>query len=187
MKEKAWITRLRPQMETLGAAWLVPIGVAIGWIQCESGGRMGETTSLDERGLFQLHPDESRDLGIDHRRLSTDEIYSLASGYKLVDYYRSATRRVLQNCGAFIPAGTEYHWRLVKLGHSGGLGSLSKWMNAAAKAACVSSWDELRAYLTANDADLLHSTKHSPAKWVGLVDKVFTIGQPYGVDRLACI
>ncbi len=181
----AWLPRIHGTIEKLCATYGVPYGVALGWIQVESGGRLGETTSLDERGYFQLLPDESTEIGVDHQRLSIDSDYSLEAGFKLINYYAKVVRFRARVCNVSLAEGSEFFWRLVKLGHSMGGGSLSVMLRDAAAANAASSWDSFSAFLRAHDADYLHRLKHSPVKWLSLIDRMFAIGRPYGVERAA--
>jgi hypothetical protein len=178
-----WLPRLQAPLGQLCATNLVPCGVAIGWIQVESSGRLAETTNLDERGYFQLLPEESRDLGLDHQRLSTDSDYSLQSGFMLIEYYRHAHRRMCDanNITCVLPM-TEYYWRMIKFAHSMGQGSVGAFLRDAAAVGAANDWPSLCAYLTANDARYLHQLKHSPVKWIGLINRMFAIGQPYGIS-----
>ena len=178
----SWLPKLRPQLQNLCTAWAVPLGVPVGWIQVESGGRLDEVTTLKERGYFQLMPSESQDLGLQHERLSTDSMYSLAAGFKLINYYSRAIARVCRIGGIeYVRPGTEYHWRLCKLGHSMGLGATQTVLLEAAKAHATISWDMLKSFALANDEALTKKTKHSPVKWFPFVDRMFLIGAPYGI------
>jgi len=187
-----WLPKLRPRLETLCLEHGVPLGVAVGWIQKESGGRLSETTSYDERGYFQLMPEESKDLGLDHARLSTDSDYSLEAGFTLIASYN---RRVLkaashasitdQRVRAFLdtPHGTEYRFRLVKFFHSIGGGAAKAIFLDALIDQAADSWAALSIYAMERDDQYLHELKHRPSKWIGLVNEMFKIGEPYGIGK----
>ncbi len=89
----------------------IPLYFLLGWIQVESAGRLEETTSLNELGYFQVHPDESRMLNLDHPRLGTDSEYSVFGGIRLVRYNAAQA----QSRG--FPAETELLWRATKWRH----------------------------------------------------------------------
>jgi hypothetical protein len=177
-----WLAPLRPAIENMCSAWRVPLGVVVGWIEVESGGRLRETTSLGERGYFQLTPAESQDLGLQHARLSTDSLYSLSAGFKLIDYYRKIIARLLILRQPAIVSGSEYFWRLVKLAHTMGQGATSTILVDAFAAGQGSSWEALRQFALQNEAHYLQTLKHSPAKWFPFIDRMFQIGAPYGLD-----
>jgi hypothetical protein len=184
MVEK-WLPKLRPALESLCAAWGVPLGVAVGWIEAESGGRIDEVTSLGERGYFQLLPEESSDLGLQHVRLTSDSAYSLSAGFKLMTYYQRAVVRIVTGAGCdYVRAGSEYQWRLVKLAHSMGQGALKVIFADAVKSNSVVSWDMLRSFAVQHETDYVSRLRHSPTKWFALVDRVFTTGAPFGVEHL---
>ena len=77
----ALLDKLRGLSQSTG----IPLGLMVGWIAKESGGRLAVfsqpgkgDTSMDERGYWQLTPEESKTLGLDHARLSVDADYSLS-------------------------------------------------------------------------------------------------------------
>lgn len=167
----AILDELRKAATTSG----IPLGLLVGWIARESGGKLGEVTKLDERGYFQLMPAESKSLGLDHQRLSTDPVYSINAGLLLIGTYMKAVDAL-----NVAQPGSTYYWRLVKLMHTMGSGATKTIVNAAKAAGVAGSWDSLEKYATANDSEFLHETKHSPLKWFPLVDAVYNVGAPFG-------
>lgn len=180
----AWLPRLHGILEQLCGTHQVPYGVAIAWIAVESGGRLTETTSLDERGYFQLLPEESKDIGVDHRRLSTDSDYSLGAGFKLINYHRNIINKICTTNAIALPPQSEFYWRIVKMSHSIGPGALRTLMRDGNAAGSLGDWLAFSAFLRANDAHYLHELKHSPAKWLALIERMFAIGRPYGTGQL---
>lgn len=155
----------------------IPLGLMIGWIAKESGGRIGDLTKLDERGYFQLHPDESKALGLDHQRLSTDPDYSIAGGVALIKKYMGRVDGL-----GVAPKGSEYYWKVVKLFHTMGSGAAAKIVKMASAAGAVSSWESLEKYALDNETELFRIVKHSPTKWFPLVDKVYATGKDFGFE-----
>jgi hypothetical protein len=160
----------------------IPLGVLVGWIAKESGGKLAVhpqpgagDTKLDERGLFQLMPAESKMLGFDHQRLSTDPVYSINAGLALIGHYMGEADKL-----GVAQHGSNYYWRLVKLLHTMGSGAVDKIIAAAKADGAVASWEALEEYATSHDAELLHATKHSPVKWFPFVDEVYATGAPFG-------
>ena len=154
----------------------IPLGLLVGWIAKESGGKLGEVTpKYDERGYFQLMPSESKALGLDHERLSTDPVYSINGGLALIGKYMGDVDKL-----GVAPKGSSYYWRLVKLAHSMGSGAMNKIVDEAKTAGVAGSWESLEKFATANDSHFLSETKHSPLKWFPFVDKVYAVGAPFG-------
>jgi hypothetical protein len=133
----------------------IPLWLLVGWVHQESGGNAADKTALDERGYFQLMPEESQTLKLDHARLSEPE-YSVMGGIKLVHYYARLVRRM-----GIDPAAPSF-WPLVKLQHSIGMGDARKVvLDAKAHGVDMKSWPAIRAHATANHARLhLHSWWH---------------------------
>jgi len=176
----SWLPDIRDRIEQLAAEFQVPVGLAIGWIEVESGGHIGEVTSLGERGYFQLMDDESASLGLNHDRLSIDIDYSLRGGFMLVDYYRDMVGRweveTLEG---------ELFWRMVKMAHSIGPGACKVIVKQAVASSALATWSDFRSFCFRNDHKFVVALRHSPAKWCALVDRVFLIGSPFGFD-LTC-
>jgi hypothetical protein len=149
----------------------------LGWISVESGGKYWDSTTKTfpqgENGLFQISPDESRSLGLDHGRLLTDFDYSMLGGIKLVQANMARVAAM-----GYDPSEPIF-WRMVKYVHSTGAGGVQQTLNAAAQAGVdTHDWDALESYIHDNEAALLHLTKHSQTKWSGNVDKVMVAGLP---------
>jgi hypothetical protein len=155
----------------------IPLSFLLGWISIESGGRIEDLTSLDERGYFQIHPDESRSLQLDHRRLSTDPEYSIQGGIRLIGRYGE---RVKQLGFAY---GTDLFWHLVKLLH---------WLPKGVQVTCAhmrehgfkpTTWEEFKQYMIANRLELLRriggrpGTGWDPLRGIANVDKLFEQGK----------
>lgn len=169
------VNAILPDLKQAATSSGIPLGLLVGWIAKESGGRLDDVTSLGERGLFQLFPDESKQLGIDHQRLSTDLTYSINAGLALIGHYMGIVSRM-----DVAPNGSSYFWRMVKLAHSMGSGAVAKIVAAAKAAGATGSWATLERYALDHNAELLHATKHSPSKWFPFVDDVARVGAPFG-------
>lgn len=168
------VDKILPQLKAAAARSGIPLGLLIGWIARESGGKLADTTSLNERGLFQLMPSESSSLNLDHNRLSTDLDYSIEAGLLLIaKYMREAdTLAIAQH-------GTPYYWRLVKLIHTIGSGATKKVVTAAKADNDTGTWDLLEQ----------HALDHTPkyTKWFRLVDNVYDVGAPFGFGDTATV
>jgi len=169
------VDAILPELQKASAASGVPLGLLVGWVAKESGGKIGEVTRLDERGLFQLMPDESKRLGLDHQRLSTDLVYSINAGLLLIATYMKDVDAL-----GVAAKGSTYYWLLVKLAHTMGVGAMDKIVAAAKASGQAGSWSALESYALANNAALLSATKHSPSKWFPFIDALYDVGAPFG-------
>lgn len=148
----------------------IPLGLMVGWIAKESGGKLSDTTSLDERGYFQLMPAESKSLGLDHQRLSTDSDYSIQAGVDLINEYSGIVSAL-----GVAPAGSSYFYKLVKLVHSMGSGQTKKVVKAAVAAGAADSWNDLETFAMG-----MKINGPQPKKWFPFVDTVYEVGKPFG-------
>lgn len=149
----------------------IPREYLLGWITVESGGKLGDLTKICERGYFQVHPEESQRLNLDHDRLSTDPGYSVEGGVKLVKMYRSGIERLAEQLG--IDKKSDLFWGLVKLRHW--IPSAPQRLLAAMSAnkVSISTWDSIRQYVTADPA--LRLGGFDPRAGIKSVDKYLTV------------
>lgn len=89
----------------------IPLYVLLGWINVESAGRLEGPTSIGELGYFQLHPEESQSLKLDHPRLRTDPNYSVWGGIQLVRWKAAGAQQ------RGFPESSELFWRVAKWLH----------------------------------------------------------------------
>jgi hypothetical protein len=153
----------------------LPLDFLLGWIAVESAGRIDETTtSLDERGFFQIHPKESKSLGLQHQRLTSDPDYSVQSGIRLVHYYAALARQRYP----WIPAGSELFWRVVKLQHAMGVRLTKDLLTAIRREGVTPTWEQIKAYeISARGKQLHRLLRHEPGRFGRNVDRVFVRGR----------
>ena len=171
------LDRMPGELKKASALAKVPLGLLVGWIAKESGGLLarhpqpgpGDTT-LDERGYFQLLPEESRVLHLQHERLSVDPRYSINGGLALIGRYMGIVDRF-----GIATRGSSYYWKLVKLLHSMGPGQTARIVHRAKAAGKVTSWDVLSTFALGLK---VHGAQ--PKKWFPFIDDVFAIGKWFG-------
>ncbi len=173
------VDKLLPQLSQLANTSNIPLGLLVGWVAKESGGKLSDTTSMDERGYFQLSPDESKRLRLDHQRLSTDSDYSLRAGANLIHEYEGNVQALK------IPAADGYsafYWLLVKLCHTVGVGQTKKWTQGALDAGKADTWSDFESFVRSK------SWKGpQPKKWLPFMDQLYAIGKPFGFGDAASV
>jgi hypothetical protein len=180
---KIWklVDALIPGFTRASDATGIPLGLMVGWVATESGGKIGSAPAPlkgqpdSERGFFQLTPSESARFGLDHMRLSTDPNYSIDAGIKLIQHYAKQAEAL-----AVAPKDSRYFWMLTKLGHTIGSGATKIIVNGAREAGQARSWEALYKHALDNEKKYLSATKHSPTKWFPHVEKAWQIGAPFG-------
>jgi peptidoglycan hydrolase-like protein with peptidoglycan-binding domain len=125
----------------------IPAEYLLGWITVESGAKLGDLTKICERGYFQVHPEESQDLKLDHDRLSTDPAYSVEGGIKLVRKYAAGIESLLRRPGAGEQA--DFFWALVKLRHWIPSAPVRILTQMRKKSVPVTDWSSVRNFVTA--------------------------------------
>jgi hypothetical protein len=153
----------------------VPLALLLGHVQVESGGRPDERTKLDERGLMQIHPATSREMGFDHSRMF-DPAYSIWAG---IEMFRRMADRIAKQYSFLFPSGRDdFFWHVVRFEFAIGSGAFHQIVVAMQTDHWLPrSWAEFRVYVAANRDRLFRLTKHDPTKWASNVDRVFALGE----------
>jgi hypothetical protein len=173
------VDKMLPKLAGIAQSTGTPLGLHVGWICKESGGKLSihpqpgpGDTSMDERGYYQLAPGESKKLGLDHQRLSTDGDYSLQAGTALIADYEAFVQKLGVDAA---PRGSALYWRLVKLCHTVGDGQTKKWVSAAKDAGTMGSWADFKEFVLGR-----RWRGPQPQKWLPFMDEVYRVGKPFG-------
>ena len=150
----------------------IPLALLLGWIQVESGRDLGSLTSICERGYFQLHPDESAMLGLDHDLVGTNADYSVSGGIALVKHYRKTIDTLSKTHG--IARGSDLYWRLVKLCHWIPSGPRKILTRMQEQGTPVGDWESIRTFARAHREVLKDAIKRDPVVGLESVDRTFT-------------
>ena len=168
-----WVASLTPLLERYRGD--IPLDFLIGWVKVESGGDIKSHTSLDERGYFQIHPEESKTLRLNHQLLDVDPDYSVQSGIRLIRHYMQRVQNQLK-----VAPGTDLFWHMVKFQHTG-IGYVQVILDAMrADGVSPSSWEAIRSYVKENTARLRRHrlfAKRDPNTLTRNVDELFEWGR----------
>jgi hypothetical protein len=163
------------------AEW-VPVDFLLSWIAKESGGDPKSTTSLGEKGLFQMKPGPDDEQGffklsdVDFARLATDPLFSLREGVQQAKTYALNAKRLLKD------AGVEWHgrdfWSLVKLHHNAfAMPKYSILAYQRTQGHGPENWDDLKDFAmgaASSGVDLVLENKALSSKLRSLTSKTFT-------------
>lgn len=169
-----WVNLYAPIIAKVASGSDIPLAMLLGHVQSESGGRPNDKTKLDERGLFQIHPGTSKEMGFDHSRMF-DPNYNIWAG---IEMFKRMADKLQREYRQLFPIRNDFFWRVVRFEFSIGSGAARQILRTmAAEKFQPRSWEQFAAYLTTNRKRLLSLTKHDPVKWAGMVDRVFATGQ----------
>jgi hypothetical protein len=174
-KTAPWVSGLLPLLECYRGD--IPLDFLIGWIAVETGGCVGDISRIDERGYFQIHPDELKNIKlkvngqpapVDRERLATDPEYSVRAGIALVRYYMGRAESVLK-----IKRGTDLFWPMVKFQHTG-TGFVQRFLGDMRRhGKSPTTWAEVRRYAEENRDRLKSVVGYDPVRLVENVDHLF--------------
>lgn len=150
----------------------IPKDMFLGWISEESGFRNdAPATSMGEVGFVQITPGEAREYGIDLSRVISDPRYSIQAGATLIRGYADKIRRLGYSDDS--PA----FWRLVKLGHTIGMGGVHALLSVAAdQSVDPNDWGALEALWNSYPEKISKYSLPDRSKWFNLIDRVFSRG-----------
>jgi hypothetical protein len=147
---RAWVRELVPLLDRYRGD--IPLDFLIGWIDVENGEKFNgkDKSPANERGYFQIHPDESKKMGVpDHTRLSFDRECSIKWGIELV---RDKMKQVQQLGFRY---GTDLFWAMVKLLHWLPVGVHAILKHMERNGFRTSNWEEFKGYVRRNQKELL--------------------------------
>ena len=150
----------------------IPLEFLLGWIDVESAWVLEPPSVTCERGYFQLYPEDSVSLGLDHDRIGADPTYSIQSGVPFVNRARKQIERAVKAFG--VPRNSDLYWRLVKLWHW--IPSAPEKILAAMSAQGVrpTDWDTVRDFARDNFESLAKIIRRDPREGMRSVDHMFT-------------
>lgn len=149
----------------------IPLEFLLGWIDVESAWVLEPPSVTCERGFFQLYPEDSVALGLDHDRIGTDAVYSAKAGIPFVNRARKAIARAVKAFG--VPQNSDLYWRLVKLWHWIPSGPEKILASMSSQGVRGTDWEGMRAFVNNNSAALTKIINRDPRDGMKSVDHMF--------------
>jgi hypothetical protein len=138
---------------------------------------------MNERGYFQLYPDDSVGLKLNHERLSSDSDYSVRAGIELIN------RDAAWAQGLGFKSGSDLLWHVAKLRHWLPAGIMGIVQDMRQHHLMPDTWDDFKEYVVANRPRINESIRMVagmkrtlPPKWdaaygIAFVDRMFDEGR----------
>jgi hypothetical protein len=202
-KVPTWAGSVTPYLESHSSN--IPLSFLLGWIATESEGNLhAPATKLNERGYFQIHPEEwcylqertqrahclqsvsakgAKTAFTDpvlervFEKLSTDQEYSLQTGIRYIEMNERNIRGLNLHCDQ--TTNPDLFWHLVKLNHSTNYKAVEVLIQDMKKnSVAPDSWQAISDYVhvKANRERLTSETHHDLVAGIENVDKVFKSG-----------
>jgi len=149
----------------------IPLEFLLGWIDVESAWVLEPPSVTCERGYFQLYPEDSVNLGLDHDRIGTDPAYSVRAGVPFVNRARKQIDRAVKAFG--VVRNSDLYWRLVKLWHWIPSGPEKILAAMSAQGVRANDWESVRAFVRDNFDSLTKIIRRDPRDGVRSVDHMF--------------
>lgn len=150
----------------------IPLEFLLAWVDVESAWVLEPPSVTCERGFFQLYPEDSVKLGLDHDRIGTDPVYSLQSGIRLIN--ERARQQIERAVKAFgIPRGSDLYWHLVKLWHWIPSAPEKILASMSAQGVKATDWESVRGFVHDNSEALRKIIKRDPRDGIRSVDHMF--------------
>lgn len=149
----------------------IPLEFLLGWIDVESAWVLEPPSVTCERGFFQLYPEDSVALNLDHDRIGTDPGYSIQSGVPFINRARKQIERAVRAFG--VPRNSDLYWRLVKLWHWIPSGPEKILASMSAQGVKPADWEAVRAFVRNNFDALTKIIRRDPRDGIRSVDHMF--------------
>ena len=143
----------------------IPLEFLLGWIDVESAWVLEPSSVTCERGYFQLYPEDSVKLGLDHDRIGAMTLLTRCNPESpFVNRARKLIEKPVKAFGG-VPYNSELYWRLVKLWHWIPSAPEKILASMSAQGLKATDWESVRAFVNNNAVALTKIIKQrSPGR-----------------------